>query len=87
MCRSFEECAPTYSFRNSQPLTDDVESIGVRSVKVFVVPPLVKSSFFLKASFNMSSELSSNYDSPEGSFEALLQVAVCTNVRRGGERE
>lgn len=29
-----------------------------------------------------SARLSSNVDAPEGSLEALLQVAVCTNVRK-----
>ena len=28
-CRSFEECVPTYSFRNSQPLTSDISQIEV----------------------------------------------------------
>ena len=34
----------------------------------------------VQMSFNDSAELSSNIDNPEGGLEALLQVAVCTNV-------
>ena len=34
----------------------------------------------IQLSFNDSAELSSNIDNPEGGLEALLQVAVCTNV-------
>ena len=34
----------------------------------------------VQMSFNDSAELSTNIDNPEGGLEALLQVAVCTNV-------
>ena len=37
----------------------------------------------MQVTFRANNDLSSNIDSPEGGLEALLQVAVCTNVSWG----
>ena len=71
-------CEPTYSFRHTINFTSDANLFAVSAGGITYINMYTHVHLQQRI---QNETISGNLDSPEGGFDAMLQVIVCQNVR------
>ena len=74
-------CEPTYSFRHTINLTSDANLFAVSAGAITYINFTYVYTYIHLQQRIQDEIISGNLDSPEGGFDAMLQVIVCQNVR------